>query len=421
MTSANKEPSVIKIGGSPSPIHYNNNMKTIIICLEDIRFNEDEVGAGAVERHVPALRAYRNQWKEYNLAKKGGQNPKLPEFPFKTIRVYELDGVYLPIDANVSAILFAARKVKINRVMVTVQEVVVNHDDVSIDEPPIHANRFFDDFMSTVGRLQSTDRQRIVLFKPLIMTMMFNEGFTDESCRTELMVWAKAKIEQYLSRTNNTPKPLLRPEGTTQIFTDTQNPELETLSMPTLTQAVNYRLYPVVETPDAEGNYVLGDFELEDRNREFSETQTQEELHAATDYLLGGGDYCRIDDGVEFDGDDSIRIDLGNGDSLSVPDIREQIDADPEKTDYYIIVNQEYTEYRWIVCERQGTTYRGYEAVAKEAEEQVTPPPLPPEDDIYELDGYATDIEGNLFLDPNGNQIKTEDMFRKVKAQSWDA
>ncbi len=171
-------------------------MKTKNIRLDEIRFDEDEVDETAIEKHVPLFLVYRNQWKEYNLAKKAGQNPKLPEFPYDTIRVYKIEDTYLPIDVNASAILFAARKVEINLVKVIVQEPVVNQDGLSLDEPPIHANRLFADFKTTIKCLQATNPQRVEFFKP-ILRAIFNEGFTDESSRTEFLKCTRTEIERY--------------------------------------------------------------------------------------------------------------------------------------------------------------------------------------------------------------------------------
>lgn len=171
---------------------------TIIIRLDEIRFAEDEVDEDMIEKHVPAFRDYRDQWKDYNLAKKAGRNPKIPEFPCDTIRVYEIDGVYFPTDDNVSAILFAAEKAKINLVKVIVQEPIVNQDELTLDNPPIHANRFFADFQTAIRQLQATDCQRIEFFKPLLRSML-NEGFADKSCWAEFMAWAKEEFDRYLS------------------------------------------------------------------------------------------------------------------------------------------------------------------------------------------------------------------------------
>ncbi len=173
-------------------------MATKFIRLDEIRYCEDEVDDAAIERHVPMLRAYRNQWKEYNLAKKAGRKPKLPVFPYDTIRVYKIEDAYLPIDAHVSAILFAARKMEINLVKVIVQEPVANQDGLSLEEPPIHANRFFADFKAAIRSLQAAERQRVEFFKPLLQAML-NEGFTDKSCRAEFMGWAKKEFDRYSS------------------------------------------------------------------------------------------------------------------------------------------------------------------------------------------------------------------------------
>lgn len=47
--------------------------------------------------------------------------------------------------------------------------------------------------------------------------------------------------------------------------------------------------------------------------------------------------------------------------------------------------------------------------------------PLPSKDDVYDLDGYAADEENYLYLNPDGEAVRTEDMLRKIKKRDWDA
>lgn len=81
------------------------------------------------------------------------------------------------------------------------------------------------------------------------------------------------------------------------------------------------------------------------------------------------------------------------------------------------------------LCERAEAAH--FEAVkitlaaAKKAyvaaqEAGASAPPLPTMDDVYNLDGYAVDKDGLVFIDPNGNPVKLEDMFRKIVQQDWD-
>ncbi len=170
-------------------------MKTEIIPVDRTYCGEPVAAQSEVEEHARIFRGYREKCRVYNAAKKVGQTPKPPKYPF-VIRVCERDGLYHPADESSSMMLAAARKAEINRIKVIVEDTPAEQADSQATEEPIRANLFFDDFKTALRRLTSTDEQRIVFFQPLFLAMV-NEGFSDGACRAEFLKWAKHAIDRY--------------------------------------------------------------------------------------------------------------------------------------------------------------------------------------------------------------------------------
>jgi len=117
------------------------------------------------------------------------------------------------------------------------------------------------------------------------------------------------------------------------------------------------RLYAVSETPNAKALYGLEPFESDDFNKKFDFDNIDDELKALTDYLFDGGEYFQITD-EDYDENGNVSIQSGD-DSIEIPDIVEKIETDPDRSTFYIVVDRQYTEYRWVVAEMQGTSYQG--------------------------------------------------------------
>ncbi len=80
------------------------------------------------------------------------------------------------------------------------------------------------------------------------------------------------------------------------------------------------------------------------------------------------------------------------------------------------------------VCEKATKTAAAKKASAvtrnsRKAIDQTQPPSaLPDENDIYNVGGYAGDIDGSLYLHPEtGKPITTDEMFEKIEANDWNA
>ena len=127
--------------------------------------------------------------------------------------------------------------------------------------------------------------------------------------------------------------------------------------MPQLLTIETARLFAVSETPNAEALYGLEPFDSDDFNKEFDFDNIDDELQALTDYLFDGGKHFQITED-HCDENGNVVIQSG-GDNIEIPNVVERIEADPEKSTYYIVVDRQYTEYRWIVAVKQGTFHCG--------------------------------------------------------------
>lgn len=64
-----------------------------------------------------------------------------------------------------------------------------------------------------------------------------------------------------------------------------------------------------------------------------------------------------IDD--SYDGEGKFRIELNDDDYIEIQDIIDMISVFAEHTLFYILVDAQLTEYRWIVVVPKGTVYSG--------------------------------------------------------------
>lgn len=168
--------------------------KTIqkIIPLSKVDFDsidEKDVDLHNVSKYARVFSEYRSSWKAYGKAKKSGQNVAAPNFPLPAISVRCVAGWYSPTSPDDWAAMLAAKKSKINRVVVAVEEPVC-------DNSPIHANDFFGSFKAALRLLQATDPQRVELFKPLVLALL-HEGIDDRDCRAEFLDWLDEMIVKY--------------------------------------------------------------------------------------------------------------------------------------------------------------------------------------------------------------------------------
>lgn len=65
--------------------------------------------------------------------------------------------------------------------------------------------------------------------------------------------------------------------------------------------------------------------------------------------------------------------------------------------------------------------YADVEMDAKMAANRTPSMPFPPEKEICDVEGYAGNKDGILYLDPNGEPVTTDEMYRKIERQSWNA
>ena len=114
------------------------------------------------------------------------------------------------------------------------------------------------------------------------------------------------------------------------------------------------RLYAVSETPNRDGLYDILPFDgnESDFNQEFERENLDAELDAMVDRFYGGGTYIEVDetDDLETCGE-CIRLQIGE-ERIEVPDILGKINADPDNSTTYLLVNRTLEEGCWVVAER---------------------------------------------------------------------
>ena len=117
------------------------------------------------------------------------------------------------------------------------------------------------------------------------------------------------------------------------------------------------RLFAVSESPnEANGMYGLEAFNDTSFNQVFDETEINEKLDDLLNHLFGGGQWFEVTDD-EYGPDGNLCFSIDDDNLLEINDLTEKIDCDPEKSTYYVLIDQEYSERRWVVAERQGFVY----------------------------------------------------------------
>jgi len=114
------------------------------------------------------------------------------------------------------------------------------------------------------------------------------------------------------------------------------------------------RLYAVSESPNEEGLYDILPFDGNeaDFNQEFYQDELDEELDAMLDRFYGGGAYIKVDETTDLETcGKCIRLQIGE-DRIEVPDILGKINADPDNSTTYLLVNRALEEGCWVVAER---------------------------------------------------------------------
>ena len=114
-----------------------------------------------------------------------------------------------------------------------------------------------------------------------------------------------------------------------------------------------WRLYAVLETPNEKGLYDLIPFvdNLSDFNEEFERYCLDETLDALVSRLYGGGFCIEVDETELETCGDFIRLQVGEH-RVEVPDILDKINADPDDSKTYLLVDRALEDARWVIAER---------------------------------------------------------------------
>lgn len=120
-----------------------------------------------------------------------------------------------------------------------------------------------------------------------------------------------------------------------------------------------YRLYDVSAEADEHGHYGLESFTDASYNEVIGEDELGESLTELADALFGqsGCSHYEITDDVVTGTNGKLCIDLDDNDRLEVRDIVAQINADPDESRIYVLVNATRTEHRWVTALSEGTVY----------------------------------------------------------------
>lgn len=134
--------------------------------------------------------------------------------------------------------------------------------------------------------------------------------------------------------------------------------------MPAFIQTENVRLYLVAETVNERGRYDLELFENDDFDNEIDSEDVGYQLNDLLDYLFGGGLCVEADERFEYNFsvsfDDVGNVCIQHNDfTIEIPDIIGKINAKHDDSKFYIMIDGEFSEYRWVVVESQGVVYSG--------------------------------------------------------------
>ena len=113
------------------------------------------------------------------------------------------------------------------------------------------------------------------------------------------------------------------------------------------------RLYAVSETANEKGDYDLIQFDdsLSNFNQEFERDCLDETLNALVSRLYGGGFCIEVDETELETCGGRIRLQVGEH-RVEVPDILDKINADPDDSKTYLLLDRTLNDARFVVAER---------------------------------------------------------------------
>ena len=121
-----------------------------------------------------------------------------------------------------------------------------------------------------------------------------------------------------------------------------------------------YRLYDVAASVDENGAYGLEAFD----DVAFNEVVDSDELYEMVGQLVdsrfgqSGCHYFEVTGETDSE-NGKLRFDFDDDNRLEIRDIVDLIDADPDESRFFIIVDAQCTEYGWVVATPQGNVYSG--------------------------------------------------------------
>ena len=127
-----------------------------------------------------------------------------------------------------------------------------------------------------------------------------------------------------------------------------------------------FRLYDLVET-QIEGNchYVRAPFSDELNDHFDLDTDVDGDflgftLNSLTDAIYGDGcgRWFEITDNMHY-GKWEFRVEINDDERLEIQDITPRILDLSKDTRLFILVDEQFTQYKWVVAELQGTVYSG--------------------------------------------------------------
>ena len=122
-----------------------------------------------------------------------------------------------------------------------------------------------------------------------------------------------------------------------------------------------YRLYDLSEKQNEDGCYELVPFsdDIAAYNQDIVADSIDETLTELADALYGQGSrWYEITDG-DYTEDGKIDMEIDDDNRLEIRDITDTIDSDPERSQFFIVVDANRTDYQWVIATSQGAVYSG--------------------------------------------------------------
>jgi len=123
-----------------------------------------------------------------------------------------------------------------------------------------------------------------------------------------------------------------------------------------------FGLHGLSKKPNKNGQFRLVEFKNDAFNKPIEGKEIVNTLADLTDDLYSldeGSCWYEITADMCDGTTDLVEIETEDGNTLAIPKITDKVDLDEGQYRFFIIVNEDRTEYQWVVALLYGTTYLG--------------------------------------------------------------